>query len=229
MKYVRGTNTRCSIGCSENTFGFTETHFALCNTTTTTSLCNTALFQRCSTLLHRLLESSLPITCASLLLEPLVWLRFIVCPSPESWILAGGEWVCECVCVVCVCPRCLSIVCQNVVMTRLDSHQPRSRAGDWGLEASRQWEIENVAVRPASHVHNCILVTYDCTNLNSIMFYLCIAVLSSGKRNCMYFVWNWIMWPRSRRSTKTPNWLLRLFAQQFNLQFCNLKGHFSVR
>lgn len=25
-----------------------------------------------------------------------------------------------------------------------------------------------------SHVHNCILVTYDCTNLNSIMFYLYI-------------------------------------------------------
>lgn len=31
-----------------------------------------------------------------------------------------------------------------------------------------------------SHVHNCILVTYDCTNLNSIMFYLYIFLVCSG-------------------------------------------------
>jgi len=44
-------------------------------------------------------------------------ITFHCLPSPESWL--GWVSVGVNICAVCVCPRCLSIVCQNVVMTRL--------------------------------------------------------------------------------------------------------------
>jgi len=200
---------------------------------------------RCSTLLLRILESSLPITCASLLLEPLVWLRFIVCRVPSPGLVRVCECWCECECEFLCSVRVSSLPFNCVSKCSHDETDSRRSSGIRG-ESQRArgiWSGEKWRMEQTSHVHNCILVTYDCTNLNSIMFYLCIAVLSSGKRNCMYFVWNWIMWPSNRqgehvsqsRADKdrelivgtpppaSPSWL------QFNLQFCNLKGHFSVR
>lgn len=70
----------------------------------------------------------------------------------------GGWGMCVCVPFNCVSKCSRDETWQSAIQQR---YAKRVRQSDRESERER-----------ASHVHNCILVTYDCTNLNSIMFYL---------------------------------------------------------